>query len=72
MAVSTQKKESITLECSEEPKDQERVNYILENGKKNPWEIVSVKESEQKLEKPNCRFAIREPVQKQSEYRILS
>ena len=44
----TVKKEKITLECSEEPRDRKLVDKILENGKKGTWIINNVKESEQK------------------------
>ena len=40
--------EKILLSCSEEPRDEKVVNHILEIGKKNPWMIKEVKESEQK------------------------
>ena len=44
----TERKEKITLECSEEPRDEKLVNKILEEGKKGTWIIKGVKESEQK------------------------
>ena len=44
----TEKGEKITLECSEEPRDQKLVEKILEIGKKESWIIKDVKESEQK------------------------
>ena len=44
----TQKKDKITLECSEEPRDEKLVKKILEEGRKGTWVINGVKESEQK------------------------
>jgi len=44
----TPKKEKITLECSEEPRDEKLVDKILEVGNKGTWIVDSVKESEQK------------------------
>ena len=44
----TEKKEKITLECSEEPRDQKLVEKILEVGKTGSWKVLDVKESEQK------------------------
>ena len=44
----TQKKEQITLECAEEPRDEKLVNKILEAGKAGSWKVTDVKESEQK------------------------
>jgi DNA topoisomerase-1 len=44
----TIKKEKLTLECSEEPRDEKLVNKILEEGKKGSWVVKGVKESEQK------------------------
>ncbi|MCE9549340.1 type I DNA topoisomerase [Candidatus Nomurabacteria bacterium] len=44
----TLKKEKITLECSEEPRDEKLVNKIMESGKSGTWKITGVKESEQK------------------------
>jgi DNA topoisomerase-1 len=46
--VETTKKEKITLECSEEPRDEKLVEKILTEGKKGTWIIKSVKETEQK------------------------
>ncbi len=40
--------EKITLECSEEPRDEKLVEKILELGKKENWVVKDVKESEQK------------------------
>ncbi|MEK7092558.1 MAG: DNA topoisomerase, partial [Patescibacteria group bacterium] len=40
--------EKITLECSEEPRDEKLVEKILIEGKKGSWLIKDVKESEQK------------------------
>jgi DNA topoisomerase-1 len=44
----TEKKEKITLECSEEPRDQKLVEKIMTEGKKGTWIVSAVKESEQK------------------------
>ena len=44
----TPKNEKLTLECTEEPRDEKLVNKILEVGKKGDWVITGVKESEQK------------------------
>ncbi|MBP6060475.1 MAG: type I DNA topoisomerase, partial [Candidatus Pacebacteria bacterium] len=44
----TLKKDKLTLECAEEPRDEKLVNKILEVGKKNDWLVADVKESEQK------------------------
>ncbi len=44
----TPKKEHIKLSCVEEPRDEKVVEMILDVGKKNPWIVNEVKESEQK------------------------
>ncbi|HEV7702566.1 MAG TPA: type I DNA topoisomerase [Candidatus Paceibacterota bacterium] len=44
----TQKEDKIILECSEEPRDEELVNKIMEAGKNGTWIVKGVKESEQK------------------------
>src|SRR3989344_2807396 len=44
----TLKNERITLECSEEPRDEKLVEKILEFGKSGIWTVKDVKESEQK------------------------
>jgi len=44
----TNKKDKITLECNEEPRDFKLVDKILKAGNENPWLVESVKESEQK------------------------
>ena len=44
----TKKNEKITLECSEEPRDEKLVEKILSEGKKGTWLVKEVKESEQK------------------------
>ena len=44
----TPKKDKLTLECTEEPRDEKLVNKILEIGKAGDWVITGVKESEQK------------------------
>ncbi len=41
-------KDKLTLECSEEPRDEKLVNKILEIGKKEDWLITGIKETEQK------------------------
>lgn len=40
--------ENLELICSEEPRDEKLVEKILELGKKNDWQVLEVKESEQK------------------------
>ncbi|MDP9249591.1 MAG: type I DNA topoisomerase [bacterium] len=44
----TEKRAQITLECSEEPRDEKLVEKILTEGKKGSWMVKNVKESEQK------------------------
>lgn len=44
----TKKDETLKLTCSEEPRDKKTVDRILDIGKKNPWVVKEVKESEQK------------------------
>ena len=44
----TQKGEQLSLECSEEPRDEKLVEKILTEGKKGIWIVKDVKESEQK------------------------
>ncbi len=44
----TDKKEKITLECSEEPRDEKIVDKIMSAGKVGNWIVQDVKESEQK------------------------
>lgn len=44
----THKKDKLTLECSEEPRDEKLVEKILDEGKKGIWIVKDVKESEQK------------------------
>ncbi len=44
----TPRSEKITLECSEEPRDEKLVEKILEVGKAGTWIVSGVKESEQK------------------------
>ena len=44
----TAAKVEITLSCVEEPRDEKVVEKILTIGKKNPWIVDDVKESEQK------------------------
>ncbi|MFZ2150350.1 MAG: type I DNA topoisomerase [Minisyncoccia bacterium] len=44
----TAKKDKLTLECSEEPRDEKLVEKILTEGKKGVWVVKDVKESEQK------------------------
>lgn len=40
--------EHLRLTCTEEPRDKKVVDMILEQGKKYPWVITDIKESEQK------------------------
>ncbi len=44
----TPKKENLTLECSEEPRDEKLAEKILTEGRKGTWIVKGVKESEQK------------------------
>lgn len=44
----TEKKDKLTLECSEESRDEKLAEKILEEGKKGTWLVKGVKESEQK------------------------
>ncbi len=44
----TIKKEKITLDCKEEPRDEKIVNEIMSAGKDGTWVVSGVKESEQK------------------------
>ena len=45
---NTLRKEKITLECNEEPRDEKLVEKIMEAGKSGTWIVSVVKESEQK------------------------
>ncbi len=45
---NTQKKETLKLSCTEEPRDQKIVESILTLGNKEPWFVTDVKTSEQK------------------------
>lgn len=45
---NTKKKDSITLSCNEEPRDEKVVDKILELGKKEKWLVTDLKTSEQK------------------------
>ena len=44
----TERKDKITLTCSEEPRDEKLVEKVMEAGKSGEWLINDVKESEQK------------------------
>jgi len=44
----TQKRDKLTLECSEEPRDEKLVDKILTEGRKGVWLVKGVKENEQK------------------------
>lgn len=44
----TEKGDKITLECSEEPRDEALVHKIMEAGENGSWAVSGVKESEQK------------------------
>lgn len=44
----TEKKTALPLTCVEEPKTKEEADRIVEIGKAHPWNIVEVKETEQK------------------------
>jgi len=47
--------EKINLSCSEEPRDEELVKKILDLGKKEKWQVIDVKTSEQKRQ-PRAPF----------------
>jgi DNA topoisomerase-1 len=42
------KKEIIPFTCSEEPRDKKEMERILETGRKSPWSIIGIKETEAK------------------------
>ncbi len=44
----TKNKDQLTLECSEEPRDEKLVDKIMQAGKSGNWLVSAVKESEQK------------------------
>ncbi len=44
----TEKKETLQMHCTEEPRDEKIVENILKIGKENKWIVKEVKESEQK------------------------
>lgn len=44
----TKKGEIVTLTCEKEPRDEEEVKHILESGKKYPWRIKGIKQTEVK------------------------
>ena len=44
----TEKRAQLSLECSEEPRDEKLVEKILTEGKSGSWVVKNVKESEQK------------------------
>ncbi len=44
----TKKGEVITLTCEKEPRDEKEVKHILESGKKYPWHIKGIKQTEVK------------------------
>ncbi|MBP6879526.1 MAG: type I DNA topoisomerase [Candidatus Pacebacteria bacterium] len=44
----TEKKSPLLLTCSEEPRDENLVNKILEKGKAGKWKVLDVKGTEQK------------------------
>ena len=45
---STEKKETLTLACTEEPREKSQVDQILADGRSKAWYVKEVKESEQK------------------------
>lgn len=45
---STEKKDLLTLACTEEPRDKSQVDQILNDGRSKAWYVKEVKESEQK------------------------
>lgn len=45
---STEKKDSLTLACTEEPREKNQVDQILNDGRSKAWYVKEVKESEQK------------------------
>ncbi len=52
---NTQKKERLSLACTEEPRDQKVVENILDLGKKENWKVTDLKTSEQKRQ-PRAPF----------------
>ncbi len=46
--VLTQKKDTLTLACREEPREEKEMKRIVTMGKKHPWTIIDAKESTQK------------------------
>jgi DNA topoisomerase-1 len=48
-------KKDLILTCSEEPRDKDKVEQILEIAQKNPWKISDIEESEQKRQ-PRAPF----------------
>jgi len=46
--METKNKKQITLTCSEEPKDKEKVDIILKAGKKEEWKVAEVQETQTK------------------------
>lgn len=44
----TEKKDKLTLTCSEEPRDEKLVEKIMTEGEKGTWLVEEIKESEQK------------------------
>ncbi len=53
--LETENKECCTFKCSEEPRDPEKVNFILEIGKNKKWYVKDIKEKTVKR-KPNPPF----------------
>lgn len=45
---STNSNENLSLTCSKEPRDKKEVDFILENARKENWQIIDVEETEQK------------------------
>lgn len=43
---TTDKKEKLSLVCSEEPRDQKGVNRILEKSRKETWSVINIEEKE--------------------------
>lgn len=67
----TENSDELLLNCIEEPKNEETVNEILENAKKNKWSIKSVEEKEMKRS-PSAPFKTSTLQQRASSYLGLS
>lgn len=53
--VINKREEKFTLACTEEPRDEKKVKYILENGKRNKWVVTDIVEKQIK-QNPKAPF----------------